>query len=62
MSSNYSIKLSSAGLIYKHFGREVLKNILSEQDENIVEIIYWKVYDVREINPIGYYTFVHFRN
>eukprot|EP01101_Sappina_pedata_P004284 TRINITY_DN1791_c0_g1_i1.p2 TRINITY_DN1791_c0_g1~~TRINITY_DN1791_c0_g1_i1.p2 ORF type:complete len:359 (-),score=176.50 TRINITY_DN1791_c0_g1_i1:56-1027(-) len=39
-------KLSSAGLVYKHFGREVISNVagLSQEDPRL-EVIYQKVYD-----------------
>ena len=39
-------KLSSAGLIYKHFGRQVLRNVLEEEDETVLSLIYDKVYSV----------------
>lgn len=42
-------KLSSAGLVYKHFGQEVIKNILQSREikysEDDLECIYLKVYD-----------------
>lgn len=55
----YSTKMSSAGLIYKYYGREILRNILekviTEQkdkmlyipalDEEAVEILYLKLYE-----------------
>jgi uncharacterized UPF0160 family protein len=43
----YNTKLSSAGLVYKHFGRSIVKNILLQSscdDEAFVEICYQKVY------------------
>ena len=48
----FKIKLSSAGLIYKYFGREILKNILAETftevskpfTESDYEKIYQKLY------------------
>ncbi|KAJ3388089.1 hypothetical protein HDU92_001634 [Lobulomyces angularis] len=47
-SDNHKVtKLSSAGLIYKHFGREVLKSVLSKinpQDQELIETIYQKLY------------------
>ena len=46
MSEKYSIKLSSAGLIYKHYGREILKNKYQINDERILETLFWKIYDV----------------
>jgi len=42
------VKLSSAGLIYKHFGREVVSEILKEEQielpKDVEEIIYLKTY------------------
>jgi len=42
------VKLSSAGLVYKHFGREVVSEILKEDGielpKDVVEIIYLKTY------------------
>lgn len=55
----YSTKLSSAGLIYKHFGREVLRRIFNRKsqesstssmhivptlDDNVIDKLYKKVY------------------
>ena len=45
----YQTKLSSAGLIYKHFGKDVLREILKDEDsappsEELVDICYHKVY------------------
>ncbi|KAJ1570038.1 hypothetical protein HK096_004831 [Nowakowskiella sp. JEL0078] len=44
-SSAYDIKLSSAGLIYKHFGRQIIAKLLNwkENDPN-TELLYLKVY------------------
>ena len=43
---NHKIKLSSAGLIYKHFGRELISNRFSlKLDDQCVEILYQKMYD-----------------
>ena len=52
----HKTKLSSAGLVYKHFGREVIKQLCGEvavSDEDL-EIIYKKVYKnfVEEIDGI----------
>ncbi|KAI9482681.1 MAG: metal-dependent protein hydrolase [Benjaminiella poitrasii] len=44
-SETYSTKLSSAGLVYKHFGREVVMNVLGkDQVDDEVELIYQKTY------------------
>jgi uncharacterized UPF0160 family protein len=44
-SSLYDIKLSSAGLIYKHYGKRVLAELLKwPSDKPELEFIYQKVY------------------
>ncbi|KAK6197484.1 metal-dependent protein hydrolase [Scheffersomyces amazonensis] len=43
-SSAYKTKLSSAGLIYKHFGKEIIQEVLKIEDEAKVELLYQKVY------------------
>ncbi len=56
----WTIKLSSAGLIYVHYGREILKELLKKEtiDENVkdhlIEILFDKLYDkfVQEIDAI----------
>lgn len=57
----WTIRLSSAGLIYVHFGREIIKELLNKEttiNENVknhlVEILYDKLYDkfVQEIDAI----------
>ena len=48
-------KLSSAGLVYLHFGHRIVAQFLkSEPEDDIVEIIYQKVYEnfVEEIDAI----------
>eukprot|EP01132_Coremiostelium_polycephalum_P004015 gene4015-5018_t len=49
----HETKLSSAGLIYKHFGREIIKSRLNLNDE-CTELIYHKVYDnfIEELDGI----------
>lgn len=52
---NWTIKLSSAGLVYCHFGHEILRNILPEETENsVIEEIFKKIYDtlIKEIDAI----------
>ncbi|ORX57570.1 metal-dependent protein hydrolase [Hesseltinella vesiculosa] len=39
----HKTKLSSAGLVYKHFGREVISNLVGDSKQ--LEIIYQKTYD-----------------
>lgn len=52
----WTTKLSSAGLVYFHFGRQVLKEILSSHtiDEKTMNIIYDKVYEgfVEEVDAV----------
>lgn len=56
-SKPWNIKLSSAGLVYVHFGKQVIENVLKKysiQDEKLVSILYDKIYEqfVREIDAI----------
>ncbi|KAI9139878.1 metal-dependent protein hydrolase [Paraphysoderma sedebokerense] len=45
-SPNHDIKLSSAGLIYKHFGHRLVSTLLSwSESEERTEIVYRRVYD-----------------
>lgn len=51
----WTIKLSSAGLIYCHFGHEILRNILPEvKEDRVIEEIFKKIYDtlIKEIDAI----------
>jgi len=41
----HKIKLSSAGLIYKHFGVEVISRILNLHDKKQLDVLYQKVYE-----------------
>ena len=57
--TKHAIRLSSAGLIYKHFGKEILKNLIEERiikdlsnyeikldlTDDFISIIYQKLYD-----------------
>ena len=43
-SPDYKTKLSSAGLVYKHFGKDIITQIVGPQDEGNLEILYQKVY------------------
>jgi uncharacterized UPF0160 family protein len=38
-------KLSSAGLVYKHFGRELIRQVTGTSDEAVLELLYTRVYD-----------------
>lgn len=43
---DYHVKLSSAGLIYHHYGRQIIQNILDLKDDNEqLEIIFDKLYE-----------------
>ena len=41
----WETKLSSAGLIYAHFGQKVIAQILQTKDQDLIEKIYDKVYE-----------------
>ncbi|KAI5961209.1 uncharacterized protein KGF55_004134 [Candida pseudojiufengensis] len=44
-NNNYKTKLSSAGLIYKHFGKDIIQEVLNLQsNDSNVELLYDKVY------------------
>ncbi|CCG82808.1 UPF0160 protein c [Taphrina deformans PYCC 5710] len=44
--ANHQTKLSSAGLIYKHFGKEIIANMTSVKiDDDKMNLIHTKVYD-----------------
>lgn len=50
-----TMKLSSAGLIYCHFGHRVIKQVVPEiQDDDDVERVFKRVYDmfIKEIDGI----------
>lgn len=50
-----TIKLSSAGLVYCHFGFEIIKNVVPQiTNEDVIEHIFKKVYKwfVQEIDAI----------
>lgn len=52
---DWTIKLSSAGLIYCHFGHEILRSILSDVTEDrVIDEIFKKIYDtlIKEIDGI----------
>ncbi|SBS85198.1 conserved protein, unknown function [Plasmodium ovale] len=44
LDANHNIRLSSAGLIYKHYGREVFRKGFNITDESKVNILYDKIY------------------
>jgi uncharacterized UPF0160 family protein len=41
----HKIKLSSAGLVYKHFGREIIGNMLPALKQSDVELIFQRIYN-----------------
>lgn len=44
-NEKYQTKLSSAGLVYKHFGKDIIKEVLGlSSDDKNVELLYDKVY------------------
>lgn len=43
-SSQFATKLSSAGLIYKHYGKEIILEVLKLNEASDVELLYLKVY------------------
>lgn len=50
----WNIKLSSAGLIYYHYGLDVLKQILNNEDESLLKFVFNYVYlnFIQEIDAI----------
>ncbi|KYO01962.1 conserved protein, unknown function [Plasmodium gaboni] len=44
LDDKHTIRLSSAGLIYKHYGREVLRKGFSITDEEKINVLYEKLY------------------
>ncbi|XP_028396435.1 UPF0160 protein MYG1, mitochondrial-like [Dendronephthya gigantea] len=51
----WNIKLSSAGLVYLHFGKDIISQLMKrEKDDPTVDLIYAKVYEnfVQEIDAI----------
>lgn len=51
---NWQMKLSSAGLIYCHFGHKVIKQLVPELTDDDVEKVFKKVYNtfIKEIDGI----------
>lgn len=41
---NFQTKLSSAGLVYKHFGKDIVREVLKLTNASDVELIYLKMY------------------
>ena len=54
-NKRWTTKLSSAGLIYLHFGHQILSQEMGEKvDEKTIEILYDKIYEnfIEEIDAI----------
>lgn len=43
-------KLSSAGLVYKHFGKEIIANRIGGPEDEKVETLWLKMYKVRSLH------------
>jgi len=52
--AKHMTKLSSAGLVYKHFGIEVISGLMPGQSDDAVKLIYHKVYDnvIEELDAV----------
>ena len=51
----WEVKLSSAGLVYLHFGKDILSHCMeADKDDSTVDLVYAKVYEkfVQEIDAI----------
>eukprot|EP01083_Nonionella_stella_P006991 20242_1 len=44
LDAEHKTKLSSAGLVYKHFGREIIQNVC-KCDTKVAEILFFKIYE-----------------
>ena len=53
-SKKWTTKLSSAGLVYFHFGREIISELLGTKSQQLTEKVFDKVYEnfVQEIDAI----------
>jgi len=53
-SKKWTTKLSSAGLVYFHFGREIISSVLGTSSQQLTEKVFDKVYEnfVQEIDAI----------
>ncbi|XP_071873571.1 MYG1 exonuclease isoform X2 [Bombus fervidus] len=51
---SWTMKLSSAGLIYCHFGHEIIKHLIPEANDSDVELIFKRIYStfIKEIDGI----------
>jgi len=50
----YEIKLSSAGLVYCHYGEQILQDMIGKKNDALLKILYKKVYEnfIMEIDAI----------
>lgn len=44
-SPDFETKLSSAGLVYKHYGKEVISEVIKNKDPKTLDILYTKIYE-----------------
>ena len=53
-SKKWKTKLSSAGLVYFHFGREIISTLLESTSQQLTEKVFDKVYEnfIQEIDAI----------
>ncbi|XP_012172875.2 MYG1 exonuclease isoform X2 [Bombus terrestris] len=51
---DWTMKLSSAGLIYCHFGHEIIKHLIPQANDSDVELIFKHIYDtlIKEVDGI----------
>lgn len=45
MIHNFNTKLSSAGLIYAHYGKDVIRKIVPTADKNLIDLLFFKLYE-----------------
>ncbi len=53
-SKKHDIKLSSAGLVYKHFGKEIIGEVVGEGKQEAVDLLFDKIYDgfIQELDGV----------
>lgn len=44
-SADFQTKLSSAGLVYKHFGKEAISQVIKNDDTHTLELLHKKIYE-----------------
>lgn len=45
LGEGYNTKLSSAGLVYKHFGKDILREILPSSSPDLIDVCYKRLYE-----------------